>query len=147
MSARDKSAARRGAKVRTPSRAPAAKRAASPKPAVERRQARRLDVLWQLNVEIVSRPMPVSVSDISTIGFSVETTTPFRDSEVHVFKLSLDEGPSVIVDAESAHSVPTDRIGELQLYLTGFKFVNVDTPTKQALKMLFAEIQEHLALT
>ncbi|HKW03258.1 MAG TPA: PilZ domain-containing protein [Vicinamibacterales bacterium] len=113
---------------------------------MERRQAKRLDVLWQLNVEILSRPMPVSVSDISATGFSVETTTPFEEGEVHEFRFSLDGGSSATIQAEAAHGVANDRVGELQLYLTGFKFVELDTEQKQELKALLTQIQQYLAL-
>jgi c-di-GMP-binding flagellar brake protein YcgR len=113
---------------------------------VERRQAKRLDVLWQLNVEILSRPMPVSVSDISATGFSVETTTPFQEGEIHEFRFSLDGGSSAILSAQAAHGVANDRVGELQLYLTGFKFVDLDAAQKLALKTLLGQIQQYLAL-
>ncbi len=130
----------------TPSRTPAAKKASAKKPAVERRQARRLDVLWQLNVQVLSHPMPVSASDISATGFSVETTTPFEDGEIHEFRFTLDGGASATVFAESTHCVAKERVGALQLYLTGFKFVQMDSDTKQALKILLAQIQQYLAL-
>lgn len=115
-------------------------------PGVERRQARRLDVLWQLNVEILSRPMPVSVSDISAVGFSIETTTPFEDGEILEFKFTLDGGPSLTVFAESTHGVPKEKVGDLQLYLTGFKFVELDAATKLQLRTLLTEIQKYLAI-
>src|SRR5262245_29684563 len=137
--------AKAGPRRATPSRTPAAKKASAKRPAVERRQAKRLDVLWQLNVEILSRPMPVSVSDISAIGFSVETTTPFQEGEIHEFRFSLDGGSSAIVSAQAAHGVPNDRVGELQLYLTGFKFVDLDAAEKAALKTLLAQIYQYLA--
>lgn len=113
---------------------------------MERRQAKRLDVLWQLNVEILSRPMPVSVSDISATGFSVETTTPFQEGEIHEFRFSLDGGSSAILSAQAAHGVANDRVGELQLYLTGFRFVDLDAAQKLALKTLLGQIQQYLAL-
>jgi len=143
MSGKGKPAARKAA----PAKAPAHKKAVSKRsPGVERRQAKRLDVLWQLNVEILSRPMPVSASDISSSGFSVETTTPFEDGEVLEFRFTLDGGPSLEVFAESAHCVPNERVGELQLYLTGFRFVQMDAPTKLALRTLLTEIQKYLAI-
>lgn len=139
--------AKAGTRRATPSRAPAAKKAAGKRsPGVERRQAKRLDVLWQLNVEVVSKPMPVSVSDISAMGFSVETTTPFQEGEIHEFRFSLDGGSSAILSAQAAHGVPNDRVGELQLYLTGFRFVDLDAAQKLALKTLLTQIQQYLAL-
>jgi hypothetical protein len=139
--------AKAGTRRATPKIAPAAKKATtSRRPGVERRQAKRLDVLWQLNVEILSRPMPVSVSDISATGFSVETTTPFQEGEIHEFRFSLDGGSSAVVSAQAAHGVPNDRVGELQLYLTGFKFVDLDAAEKLALKTLLAQLQQYLAL-
>jgi hypothetical protein len=144
MPARSKPAVRRPAAARTSSRTSAAKRPA--KAPVERRQTARLDVLWQLNVEILSQPMPVSAREISATGFSVETTTPFDDGSVHEFRFTLDGGPSAVLTAESAHSQPTERVGELQLYTTGFKFVELTTDDKAALKTLLATIQEYLAL-
>jgi c-di-GMP-binding flagellar brake protein YcgR len=130
----------------TPSKTPAAKKAAAKKPAVERRQAKRLDVLWQLNVHVLSHPMPVSCSDISAVGFSVETTTPFENGEVHEFRFTLDGGASATVFAESTHCVAKERVGALQLYLTGFKFIQMDSDTKHALKTLLTQIQQYLAL-
>jgi c-di-GMP-binding flagellar brake protein YcgR len=138
--------AKPGARRATTNRAPAAKKAAKRSPGVERRQAKRLDVLWQLNVEVLSHPMPVSVSDISATGFSVETTTPFQEGEVHEFRFSLDGGSSAVLQAEAAHGVANDRVGELQLYLTGFKFVELDAAQKLALKTLLGQIQQYLAL-
>ena len=137
--------AKAGTRRATPSRIPAARKASAKRPAAERRQARRLDVLWQLNVEILSRPMPVSVSDISATGFSVETTTPFQEGEIHEFRFSLDGGSSATVSAQAAHGVPNDRVGELQLYLTGFKFVDLDAAEKAALKTLLAQIYQYLS--
>lgn len=143
MSGKSKPVGRRGA----PEKATAAKKGASKRsPGVERRQAKRLDVLWQLNVEILSRPMPVSVSDISAIGFSIETTTPFDEGEVLEFRFTLDGGPSLTVFAESTHGDPKEKVGDLQLYLTGFKFVELDAATKLALRTLLAEIQKYLAI-
>lgn len=139
--------AKAGTRRATPKSASAARKTTSKRsPGVERRQAKRLDVLWQLNVEILSRPMPVSVSDISATGFSVETTTPFEEGEVHEFRFSLDGGSSATIQAEAAHGVANDRVGELQLYLTGFKFVELDTEQKQELKALLTQIQQYLAL-
>lgn len=139
--------AKAGTRRATPKSAHAAKKAAAKRsPGVERRQAKRLDVLWQLNVEILSRPMPVSVSDISATGFSVETTTPFQEGEIHEFRFSLDGGSSAVLQAEAARGVANDRVGELQLYLTGFKFVELDTEQKQELKTLLTQIQQYLAL-
>lgn len=136
-----------GTRRATPKSAPAAKKATTKRsPGVERRQAKRLDVLWQLNVEVLSRPMPVSVSDISATGFSVETTTPFQEGEIHEFRFSLDGGSSAVLSAQAAHGVPNDRVGELQLYLTGFKFVDLDAAEKLALKTLLGQIQQYLAL-
>ena len=143
MSAKAKAGTRRA----TPRSGHAARKATSKRsPGVERRQAKRLDVLWQLNVEILSRPMPVSVSDISATGFSVETTTPFQEGEIHEFRFSLDGGSSAILSAQAAHGVANDRVGELQLYLTGFKFVDLDAAQKLALKTLLGQIQQYLAL-
>ena len=144
MPSRSKPAARRPAAARTSTRTPPAKRAA--KPAVERRETTRLDVLWQLNVEVLSQPMPVSAREISATGFSIETTTPFEDGAVHEFRFTLDGGPSAELTAESAHSQPTERVGELQLYTTGFKFVELTTEDKKALKTLLGTIQEYLEL-
>jgi len=139
--------AKAGTRRATPRSAHAARKATSRRsPGVERRQAKRLDVLWQLNVEILSRPMPVSVSDISATGFSVETTTPFQEGEIHEFRFSLDGGSSAILSAQAAHGVANDRVGELQLYLTGFKFVDLDAAQKLALKTLLGQIQQYLAL-
>jgi PilZ domain-containing protein len=139
--------AKAGTRRSTPKSAPAAKKTTTRRsPGVERRQAKRLDVLWQLNVEILSRPMPVSVSDISATGFSVETTTPFQEGEIHEFRFSLDGGSSAILSAQAAHGVANDRVGELQLYLTGFKFVDLDASEKLALKTLLGQIQQYLAL-
>ena len=137
--------AKAGTRRATPARTPPAKRApAKRSPGVERRQAKRLDVLWQLNVEILSKPTPVSVSDISATGFSVETTTPFREGEIHEFRFSLDGGSSAILSAQAARGVPNDRVGELQLYLTGFKFVDLDAAHKLALKTLLKIGRAHV---
>ena len=135
------------ARKAAPAKAPAAKKAVSKRsPGVERRQAKRLDVLWQLNVEVLSRPMPVSVSDISAVGFSIETTMPFEDREILEFRFTLDGGPSLEVFAESTHGVAKEKVGELQLYLTGFKFVQMDAATKLALRTLLTEVQKYLAI-
>jgi len=139
--------AKAGTRRPTPKSATAAKKAATKRsPGVERRQVKSLDVLWHLNVEILSHPMPVSVSDISATGFSVETTTPFQEGEIHEFRFSLDGGSSAILSAQAAHGVANDRVGELQLYLTGFKFVDLDAAQKLALKTLLGQIQQYLAL-
>ena len=136
-----------GTRRTTPARTSAGKKAPVKRsPGVERRQAKRLEVLWQLNVEVLSHPMPVSVSDISATGFSVETTTPFQEGEIHEFRFSLDGGSSAILTAQAAHGVANDRVGELQLYLTGFKFVDLDAAQKLALKTLLTQIQQYLAL-
>jgi len=138
--------ARAGIRRPTASRTPASRKASSKRsPGIERRQAKRLDVLWQLNVEVLSRPMPVSVSDISAVGFSIETTTPFEDGEILEFKFTLDGGPSLTVFAESTHGVAKDKVGDLELYLTGFKFIQLDAATKLALRTLLTEIQRYLA--
>src|SRR5262249_20142797 len=100
----------------------------------------------QLNVQILSRPMPVSVSDISAVGFSIETTTPFQEGEILEFKFTLDGGPSLTVFAESTHGVAKEKVGGLQLYLTGFKFVELDARTKLQLRTLLTEIQKYLAI-
>jgi len=145
MPARSKPAARRSAATRV-TRTPGLKRSAGRTPSVERRQAVRLDVLWQLNVEVLSRPMPVSVREISNTGFSIETTTPFAEGDVHEFRFTLDGGPTAVLRAESQHGVLNDHVGDLDLYLTGFKFVELDATAKRALKALLANIQEYLAL-
>jgi PilZ domain len=122
------------------------RKGAPPTPPVERRQAPRLDVLWQLNVEILFRKMPVSVREIGANGFSIETTTPIPEGERMPFRFSLDGGVSAVVLAESVHDALAERVGDLDLYVTGFKFVDVDIETKNALDQLLEQIQRCLAV-
>src|SRR5437868_394681 len=60
-----------------------------------RRRLSRLDPLWQLHVEVVSCPVPATVREISTSGFSVETTIAFPRRGLNDFRFKLDEGRSV----------------------------------------------------
>jgi PilZ domain len=142
MAARTTTRSRRSAAVRTPGRR---KSAASKPPVVERRESDRLEVLWQLNVEVLSKPMPASLREINTGGFALETTTPVPKGERLLFRLSLDEGASVVALAESVHSSLEGRVGNLDLYVTGFKFLDLTGSTKRALTALLSEIHQYLA--
>lgn len=146
MAARASSRSRRRTSARS-TRAPGRKRKATSKPpALERRESARLEVLWQLNVEVLSQPMPASLREINMGGFALETTVPVPKGQRLLFRLSLDEGPSAVVLGESVHTGLEDRVGDLELYVTGFKFLDVAGETKRALKELLSEVERYLVL-
>ena len=62
----------------------------------------RLDTLGQVQVQVVSNPMPVTLREISLGGFSVESTAPFTSGTSHRFRFGLEDGSAVAALAERA---------------------------------------------
>ena len=69
----------------------------------ERRRAPRVEILGQVTGESLTLDAPVTVLDLSTGGFRVETTGPLPTGEPHEFRFRLRNGISVIVLARVVH--------------------------------------------
>lgn len=73
------------------------------RPGPERRRAPRVEILGQVTGESLTLDAPVTVLDLSTGGFRVETTGPLPTGEPHEFRFKLRDGVSVIVLARVVH--------------------------------------------
>jgi hypothetical protein len=69
----------------------------------ERRRAPRVEILGQVTGESLTLDARVTVLDLSTGGFRVETTGPLSTGEPHEFRFTLRNGVSVIVLANVVH--------------------------------------------
>jgi PilZ domain-containing protein len=69
----------------------------------ERRQAPRVEILGQVTGESLTLDAPVTVLDLSTGGFRIETTGRLSTGEPHEFRFKLRDGVSVIVLARVVH--------------------------------------------
>jgi len=94
----------------------------------ERRKAPRIEMLGQIFGQVLSVDTPVTVLDLSTGGFSVETACAFRAGSQHQFRFALEHGASLIVTAEVVHCRRRTAPSGKDLFVTGLKFLeNPDT--------------------
>jgi hypothetical protein len=109
----------------------------------ERRTTRRYDVLGQLNVHVVSQPMSVTVRELGSGGFSIETTEPIPVGAVHRYQFYLhDEASAVAASARCVHTMRMALQSKLPIYLSGFAFESGDGPSASRMAVLLNEIAE-----
>jgi PilZ domain len=95
----------------------------------ERRRAPRVEVLGHLTGEPITFDAPVTVLDLSTGGFSIETTSPMPAGQPHEFRFSLRDGISVILLARIVHQRAVTR-GSAAKYVVGFEFLDGSAKAK-----------------
>jgi hypothetical protein len=92
----------------------------------ERRKSRRLKVLGQIRACLLGAELPLSVLDISTAGFAVQSPIDFEPGLEYEFKLISENGSEVYVTASNVHCLHILDDGQ-PWYLAGFAFPKILT--------------------
>jgi hypothetical protein len=80
-------------------------------------------VLGHLTGEPLTFDAPVTVLDLSTGGFSIETSAPLPSGDPYEFRFSLRDGISVIVLARVVHQRASTRRGGVT-HVIGLEFLD-----------------------
>lgn len=105
----------------------------------ERRRTPRVQAVGQLVGEPLSFDSPVTVLDLSTGGFSIETKLPLSLGETHEFRFSLGDRVSVIVLARIVHQRDASR-GPAGTRIVGFEFLDTSEEAKEGRAILVQRI-------
>ena len=117
-----------------------------PETVPDRRRHRRVDVLGQVQVHLVSRPMPTAVRDLSPSGIALETTQPIvPGARHHLLLCGVTGTPAVGVKVTAVHCTPIPAPRGLSLFLVGFTFGPMDRATRDALTAIVDDIREFSA--
>jgi len=85
------------------------------------RRAPRVDVLTRVKGQLVPIDTPVTILNLSRMGFAIVSDVAFQPGQLLDFRLTAENGVVVTVTAEAVHSRPHPRArGQ---HLTGFRFV------------------------
>jgi hypothetical protein len=89
--------------------------------APDRRQSERVDVLMRVKGRLVAPDTPILIHDLSRSGFAVLSRLVFEAGETLDFRLTSEDGTSLMVSARAIHSRPMPAAAGM--YLSGFMFV------------------------
>jgi hypothetical protein len=119
---------------------PSKKISAGDRSARERRRTPRVQIQGELIGEPLSFDSPVTVLDMSTGGFSIETTTPLSVGESHEFRFSLGDRVSVILLATVVHQrvAPRRPVGT---HIVGLEFLDKSEEAKAGRAILVKRIR------
>jgi hypothetical protein len=86
----------------------------------------RVDALGQVEAHSVWKLRPVSLSEISETGFSLDATAPFEMGSPYKFRLGDDAGRSVVIQAVCRHCALKSASRGLAIYTVGFEFTSLN---------------------
>ena len=89
--------------------------------------------------EPLSFDSPVTVLDLSTGGFSIETEVPLSLGDTHEFRFSLGDSVSVIVLARIVHKRVASR-RPVGTHIVGFEFLDTSDEAKAGRAILVRRI-------
>ncbi len=96
-------------------------------------------MLGELIGHSLSFDAPVTVLDLNTGGFSIETATPLPLEETHEFRFSLSTGVSAIVLARVVHQRRSDRNAS-GTHVVGLEFLDGSPEAKASRTVLVDRI-------
>ena len=105
----------------------------------ERRRTPRVQAVGQLVGEPLSFDSPVTVLDLSTGGFSIETTVLLSLGDTHEFRFSLGDRVSVIMLARIVHQRVAPR-RPAGTHIFGFEFIDTSDDAKAGRAILVHRI-------
>ncbi len=107
---------------------------------MNKRADERVPILGELPGEVMVF-QPMSVTDISRGGATIETGFPLQVDSLHDLRLTL--GPaSVVVKGRVAHSRISDVDHDIVRYRTGFEFVDVASGASAAIEAFLTVVQD-----
>ena len=110
-------------------------------PSVERRKHPRFAAAGRLAGHLVERNLPVRVRDIGLGGFSVETMEPLPAGGEHKVRFISHDDWSTILPAKLANCRPSCADDGSPLFVSGFAFLNDETPeTKRTVAVLLEKV-------
>lgn len=96
-------------------------------------------MLGRLTGEPVTFDATVTVLDLSTGGFSIETTSPIPAGNPHEFRFAISTGVSVILLARVVHQRAATRSGARK-YVVGLEFLDASAAAKKSRTVLIGRI-------
>jgi len=105
----------------------------------ERRRTPRVQAVGQLVGEPLSFDSPVTVLDLSTGGFSIETMVPLSLGDTHEFRFSLGDRVSVIMLARIVHQRVAPR-RPAGTHIVGLEFLDTSDEAKAGRAILVQRI-------
>jgi hypothetical protein len=102
----------------------------------ERRHAPRIQILGRLHGYLVSLDLPVTVTEISLGGMSLDTTVDFPVGVVHEFRLTFAEDSTVLVRGRIVHCRRGAVLDGVARYVTGIQFIDLTARDTDAIRGL-----------
>jgi hypothetical protein len=102
----------------------------------DRRRAKRIKVLGQIRACLLGAELPLSMIDISSSGFALQSPIDFEPGVEYEFKLTSERGAEVFVVANNVHCLHILEDGK-PWYMAGFAFPkNLKTEDRQRIATL-----------
>ena len=113
----------------------------TPAPSVERRRFPRFAAAGRLAGHLIDQDLPVRVRDIGLGGFSVETMTPMPEGGNHRVRFISHDDWTTVLNARLANCRPSCADDGSPLFVSGFAFLNDDTPeTRRTVEVLVEKV-------
>jgi hypothetical protein len=90
----------------------------------ERRRSPRVQIFGKLHGQLVALEVPITVTEISLGGLTMESPIEFPDGVVHEFALTLGDGSQVSVKGRVLHSRRIGGSSEQPRYVVGVQFID-----------------------
>jgi len=113
-----------------------------PRPRNDRRRAKRIKVLGQIRACLLGGELPLSMIDISSSGFAVQSPIDFEPGFEYEFKLTSERGAEVFVVASNVHCLHILADGRPS-YMAGFTFPeDLKTEDRQRIAALIRALMQ-----
>ena len=95
----------------------------------ERRSAPRIQLFGKLHGHLVALDVPVTVTEISLGGLTVDTPLEFPVGAVHEFRLQLGDESTVLVKGRVMHCRKAGSVDGTPQFSVGIQFLDDDADT------------------
>ena len=93
----------------------------------DRRRSQRIEILDRIHGHVAALDVAVTVREMSLHGMSVETTFPFPEGAVHLFRLVLGDGTTTDLSGRVVRCTPTVSPEGVQTFVSGIQFTEDDS--------------------
>jgi hypothetical protein len=106
----------------------------------ERRRNPRIQIFGKLHGYLVALDLPVSVTEISLGGMSLDTTIDFPVGVIHEFRLTAGEQSPVVLKGRVMHCRRGAVLDQVSHYVVGVQFIDQDAGTTESVGALIDRI-------
>jgi hypothetical protein len=97
----------------------------------DRRRYPRFEAAGRVVGTLVATNRPVRIRDVGFGGFAIETVDPVEPGQFQRVRLTTSDDWSAVVEAQSLHCRPSCAADGSPRFVTGFAFVEPETPDTQ----------------